>query len=399
VNEESRGLSIRVVVDGRTARSSTNRVAAESIRAATARAIALARASEPDDRLLPLYEPLPILPVDRWDSATASLSPGDRGEAVRAAIAEVQAMQQTAAGIFSSAASGHALLNSRGVFARHDETGAVFSITATAADSSGWAKASSVRAADLNAIALARRAATKAAQSASPVTMAPGEYTVVLEPAAVLDLVGQIFADVSATALEEERSFLTGRVNERLFGENITIHDDVRHPLQDGEPFDGEGVPRQTLTLFDRGTPTQIPYSRGSAHRAGKEATGHGYPLPNEVGEGPSNIVIAGGSFTLDELIRTMSRGILVTRLWYIRETDPYRKAMTGMTRDGTFLIDNGEIARGIHNFRFNVSVVDLLNRVEAMTAPVRASGEEAPDMVVPAMLVRDFPFTEVTLF
>jgi predicted Zn-dependent protease len=222
---------------------------------------------------------------------------------------------------------------------------------------------------------------------------------VVLEPAAVLDLVGQIFPDVSATALEEERSFLTGRLGERVFGENIDIFDDARHPLQDGEPFDGEGVPRRRLALFIKGVAAEMPYSRASAHRAGKTPTGHGYALPNELGEGPSNIVIAGGSARVEDLIRSVSRGILVTRLWYIRESDPYPKAMTGMTRDGTFLIEDGEIAAGLHNFRFNESVVGLLNRVERLSVPVRSTGEEAPDMVAPAMLVRDFPFTAATLF
>ena len=220
-----------------------------------------------------------------------------------------------------------------------------------------------------------------------------------LEPAAVLDFVGQIFADCSATALEEERSFLTGRMDQQLFGKNITIRDDVRHPLQDGAPFDGEGVPRQSLTLFSNGLPGQMPYSRAAARRAGLEPTGHGLPLPNETGETAHSIVIEGGADTREELLRKLGTGVLVTRLWYIREVDPFRKIMTGMTRDGTFLVEDGAIVAGIHNFRFNESVVDLLQRVEAMSAPVRASGEEAFDMVVPAMLASGFHFTETTLF
>jgi predicted Zn-dependent protease len=129
------------------------------------------------------------------------------------------------------------------------------------------------------------------------------------------------------------------------------------------------------------------------------EPTGHGFPLPNEIGEAPMNIVIAGGNTSLDEMIASTPHGILVTRLWYIREVEPYEKIMTGMTRDGTFLIEDGRLAAGLRNFRFNQGIIELLNQVEAMSAAVRASGEEAFDMVAPAMKVGGFHFTEVTKF
>jgi predicted Zn-dependent protease len=222
---------------------------------------------------------------------------------------------------------------------------------------------------------------------------------VILEPAAVLDLVGQIIPDFSATALEDQRSFLTGRMGERIFGENITIHDDVRHPMQAGEPFDGEGVPRRRLLLVERGVANEVAWSRAAAHRKGVAPTGHGFPLPNEGGEMPVNIVIAGGGSSVAAMIASTSRGLLVTRLWYIREVDPYEKRMTGMTRDGTFLIEDGVVAGGVRNMRFNVGLVDLLNRVELLGPAVRTSGEEMFDMVVPPMKVHDFRFTEVTRF
>jgi PmbA protein len=266
-------------------------------------------------------------------------------------------------------------------------------------DSSGWAKATSAVHEEIQPRALAERAARKAALSYNPRQVEPGEYTVILEPAAVLDLVGQIFGDFSGTALVDQRSFLTDRMGERLFGENITIYDDVAFPLQTGAPFDGEGVPRKTLTLVKCGVPKEVAYSRACATRAGAEPTGHGFPLPNEQGEMPVNIVIAGGKQSLDDLVRSTANGILVTRLWYIREVEPYRKVMTGMTRDGTFLIRDGEVAAGLRNFRFNQSVVEMLQNVEALSAAVRATGEEAFDMVVPAMKVNGFRFTEVTKF
>jgi PmbA protein len=143
----------------------------------------------------------------------------------------------------------------------------------------------------------------------------------------------------------------------------------------------------------------EIAYSRQAAAQAGALPTGHGFPLPNEIGEAPANIVFMGGNSSLEEMIGSTDHGILVTRLWYIREVDPYEKIFTGMTRDGTFLIEGGEIAGGVRNFRFNQSLVELLSNVDALGPSVRAAGEESIDMVVPAMKVGDFNFTEVTRF
>jgi len=399
VAEQDRWISIRVALDHRTARATTNRFDSDSIRAAVEQALALARSAAANPDLLPLTEPSVISETKRFDAPTAAATPEHRGRAVTEAIRIVESAGQTAAGIYSTGQSIEALFNSRGVAAWHAETMAQFSITAMADDSSGWAKASAVSRESFDPLALARSAAEKARLSHDPQEIAPGRYTVILEPAAVLDLVGQIFGDFSATAVADSRSFLTDRLGKKLFGDNIQILDDVAHPLQAGVPFDGEGVGRRKLTLVEAGVPRDLAYARSSAQRAGVEPTGHGFPLPNEVGEAPLNIVIAGGSTSLDEMIASTDRGVLVTRLWYIREVDPYEKIMTGMTRDGTFLIENGRVTRGLRNFRFNQGIIELLNNVEALSPSVRASGEEAFDMVVPAMKVRGFNFTEVTRF
>jgi PmbA protein len=315
----------------------------------------------------------------------------------------VEGRSLNAAGIYSTGESSFALLNSRGVSASYRETMARFSITAMGADSSGWAKASACHHRDLSPLDLARTAARKAVESRAPRELPAGRYTVILEPAAVLDLAGQMFADFSATAIRDGRSFLNDRVGHKIFGDNITIHDDAWHPHQAGAPFDGEGVPRTRLTLVERGVVREIAYSRQAAALAGVVAgvvpTGHGFPLPNELGEAPVNIVIAGADSSVEQMVATTARGILVTRLWYIREVDPYAKIFTGMTRDGTFLVEGGRVTAGVHNFRFNVGLMEMLSNVEALSAPVRASGEETFDMVAPAMKIREFNFTEVTRF
>jgi PmbA protein len=399
VAEQSRHLSIRVAIDGRTARASTNRLDRDSIAAVVEEAIAITRLTEPDPELLPLAEPAPYQTAPRHFEATAQATPQERALAVAEAIASVEDAGQTAAGIYSTGEAGFAIYNSRGISASHAETLARFSITAMAADSSGWAKASACYHGDLEPLALAFCAAHKATASKLPRELPAGRYTVILEPAAVLDLVGQMFADFSATAIRDGRSFLNDRLGKPIFGGNITIHDDVLHPLQSGAPFDGEGVPRQRLTLVDNGVPREIAFGRHAAALAGVAPTGHGFPLPNEMGEAPMNIVIAGGDSSVEEMVASTERGILVTRLWYIREVDPYEKIFTGMTRDGTFLVEDGRVAAGVRNFRFNVGLMEMLSNVEALGASVRASGEEAFDMVAPPMKVRDFNFTEVTRF
>jgi predicted Zn-dependent protease len=222
---------------------------------------------------------------------------------------------------------------------------------------------------------------------------------VILEPAAVLDLVGFLFYDFSATAVQDKRSCLNDRMGKQLFGNNISIYDDAYHPLQLGAPFDGEGMPRQKVQLVDRGIPRSLVYSRSSAKIARKTPTGHGFMLPNEYGEAPMNLVFSGGDSTLEQMIASTDRGLLVTRLWYIREVDPYEKIMTGMTRDGLFLVEKGRVVSAVRNFRFNQSLLEMLSNVEMMGPPVRATGEEAFEMVVPAMKVRNFHFSEVTKF
>ncbi len=399
VAERANHISVRVLTDHRTARATTNRLDDASIEHAVAEAVSIARCLDPDPALLPLFEPEPVTTLDRYFEGTAECPPEERARVVAEAIRVVESAGQTAAGIYATDSVVETIINSRGVFASHRETMARFSITAMAPDSSGWAKASATDRTAFDPVALARSASLKATRSADPREIDPGKYTVILEPAAVSDLVGQMFADFSGTSIEDQRSFLTGRLGEKLFGENITILDDVYHPLQAGSPYDGEGVPRRRLTLVDAGAPSEVAWSRQTAARNETKPTGHGFPVPNEIGEMPHNIVIRGGTSTSDRMIASTERGILVTRLWYIREVDPFEKIMTGMTRDGTFLIENGRVASGIRNFRFNQSLIELLNNVEEMGAEERSSGEEAIDMVAPPMKVRDFTFTEVTRF
>jgi PmbA protein len=399
VAEHGLTVSIRTVADGRTARATTNRIDEDSLRAAIEASLSLAHSQPKDPHLLPLPGKQRYRAVNRFMKTTAALSAEERAVAVRRACDLAVKQNQVAAGIFSNGQSQSALGNSRGLFASYRETHSEFSITVQEGSAASWAKANSADVRAFDPQKLAARASEKAHLAVNARELPPGRYTVILEPAAVLDLVGFLFYDFAATALQDKRSCLNDRMGKQLFGQNITISDDVYHPLQQGAPFDGEGLPRQRVQLVDRGIPKNLVYSRAAAKAAHKQPTGHGFALPNEYGEAPMNLVFGGGDSSIDKMVASTERGLLVTRLWYIREVDPYEKVMTGMTRDGLFLVENGRVTEAVRNFRFNQSIIEMLKNVELLGPAVRATGEEAFEMVVPAMKVRDFCFSEVTKF
>jgi predicted Zn-dependent protease len=399
VAEQSLVISVRAVVDGRMARTTTNKGDDDSLRRAVRAAAGLARHQPKNPNLLPMPRAQRYRPVDRFFEGTAAATPQMRAKAVAAVCRDAERGGHTAAGVFSTGAGISALANSRALFACHRQSHAQFSITAMNGDSSGWAKATGPDVRELEPAALAQCAIDKAERSRHPREIAPGRYTVILEPAAALDLVGFLFYDFAATAVADRRSCLNERVGKQVFGRNIVLWDDVYHPLQMGAPFDGEGMPRERVCLVEAGVPKRLVYSRATAKKMKTKATGHGLALPNDYGEAPMNLVLEGGKTSLEEMIASTQRGVLMTRVWYVREVDPYEKVLTGMTRDGTFLIEDGRVVCGLRNFRFNESMIEMLAKVEEMAPGVRASGEEAFDMVVPAMKIRDFHFTELTKF
>jgi predicted Zn-dependent protease len=421
VEDENHVVSVRTVFGGRTARAFTNKFDDESLRRVVASSENLAKVQHPDPDLLPMPDSREArageVPANaqalppRHFAETAAITPQLRAEGVKAIVEVARRHKLTTAGIYSSSDYVEGIFNSRGLSEWHRQTLAEVSITMLGEDSSGWQKANSPDVKNLDPLTLAETAAQKTLNSARPAEIPAGKYTVIFEPAAVLDIVGFMFFDFSGMAILDQRSFLSGRVGTQLFGENITIWDDVTHPLQTGAPFDGEGMRRQRVALVEKGIVQRVVYARATAERMKRSedkdkvgpiaATGHAFAQPNEMGEMPLNIVFAAPNHpqTLAQMVTSTELGVLVTRLWYIREVDPYEKIVTGMTRDGTFLVENGRVARGVRNFRFNQSLIHMLASVDAMSVPGRSCGEESFDMVVPAMKVRDFNFTEVTKF
>jgi PmbA protein len=396
VAETNSLLMVRVDLETRRGLATTSQLTDDAVRTVRDRAVELAqRAPRQSDRP-PMPGPQQYRLVERWDQATADAAAGERGNLVARALGQVERAGFTAAGYLTTSSAVAAMANSNGLTASMPSTFAEFSITVMVPGSSGWAKAKAPALNELNIEALTEQAIRTAERGRNPRELKAGNYSVVLTPAAVADLVSFLAGDFSGLAVLEQESCLTGKLGRQLFGSNITLFDDVTHPLQMGYPFDGEGVARETVPLIERGTVRAFVYGLTSAGKAGVPPTGHGSAV--EPDDYPLNLVMQGGTTSIDEMIASTDRGLFITRCWYIREVDPTTKIVTGMTRDGTFWIEGGKIAHGVKNLRFNQGLIAMLNDVEAMGPAVRAAGEEHDScMIVPAMKIRNFRFTGST--
>jgi predicted Zn-dependent protease len=401
-------ISVRVQKNGKQARLSSDQITPAGVRRLVENAITSAAFLEPDDEMLPL--PKPQLKreqknVNRFDTKTANFTPEQRARCIKEMIDIARERDLIAAGIFSTGTAVEAIGNSAGLFRFHKETSAEISVTmkhidkSTGGESTGWAKRHSTKVSDIDPRAMARTAAQKAIASANPQDIQPGKYTVILEPSAVLDLLCSLDYDFTGTSFTDKLSCFLNKLGKQLLGTNVSITDDVYHPLQSGAPFDGEGLQRQPVKLVENGFVKRLVYGRRSALKLQAQPSGHGLAEPNADGEFPHNIVVSGDTVELEEMIRSTERGILLTRVWYVREVDPTTKIVTGMTRDGTFLVENGAIKCGIKNLRFNESLLGMLNNVVALGPALRTAGEEGEPAVVPALKVENFNFSSVTTF
>ena len=405
VNEKRHQLSVRSVFGKKSGRVVTNKFGSADVESVVRQSEMAASAQPEIPELLPMPVPQQYKAVDAFCPKTASLSPDFRAEAVAKAVELCKKNGLEAAGYFSSGygslggygeVSPLAMANSRGLDAYHSSTEASFSITAIGEDSSGWAQATSWSVSNIDVEKLASVAVEKATRSSKPRQLEPGKYTVILEPAAIAELmVYMAWVGFGALQLQEGRSFMAGKIGQKLFGENVSIYDDVYHDLLRGRPFDSEGMPRKKVTVAENGVLKGPVYDRMTASKENKESTGHGLPVPNTSGPEASAVVLEGFQpVSSEELVKRTERGILVTRFWYVNIVDPMKVVLTGMTRDGTFLVEKGKITGGIKNFRFNQSIIELLGQIDAMSFPVRSGG-----CVVPGLVVRDFNFSSGTEF
>lgn len=338
-----------------------------------------------------------------FDEATYNAGADVRARGIAATIEPAQARSLVAAGIFDHSGDFTAHANTRGLFGYTRSSLASFTTTVRTADGSGsgWATAMSHRIRDVDAPTVARRAIEKSELSRNPVAIEPGNYTVILEPDAVGDLIARMDQFFGARQADEGRSFLSkkgggNRLGEKLFGDQINIYTDPEYSAGPGAPFDGQGLPTRRIDFVRNGVVQNLLYTRYWAKKKSEESKQTIGPTPF-----PTNMIIDGGNTSIEEMIKSTERGILVTRFWYIRLVDPQSVLFTGLTRDGTFLIERGRLKSAIKNFRFNESPVKMLNNVEAMSPAVRITGSERfggnIPVLAPALKVRDFSFTSLS--
>jgi predicted Zn-dependent protease len=392
---EDASIVVRSRYGTRVGTATINQFDDESLTRAVRRAEELARVAPPDPELQPLLEPQQYArPRGAFVDGTAGITPALRAEAAARSIAKAKAQGCVAAGFLSDAAGWRAQLNTRGNFGYFADTGATYSITARTetGTGSGWAGQVVNDIARLDAEAAAAVASEKAVASREVRTLEPGNYTVILEPAAAVDLIQQLVLNNGARAADEGRSFLSKpgggtRAGQKLVDGRVTIYSDPASADVPCTPWDDEGLPRVRTVWIEKGIVRAMGYTRYWAEKQGRKPVA-----------APGNWVMEGSSQSLENLIRGTERGVLVTRTWYLRPVDPQTLLYTGLTRDGTFYVERGRIAHAVKNFRFNESPVIMLNKLDALGRPVRVQGAETQGLVmVPPMRIRDFAFTSLS--
>ena len=392
---------VRSTFGRRSASASTNRLDDAALRSVVERAEALARLAPEDPEALPELGAQQYGEGRTYADATAALDPAGRAAAVRAVTEPARAAGLVATGFLDTQAGAVAIATSRGLFAYNRRTGVAMTTTVRTADGtgSGWAGASDADWARIDPAALGARAIEKARRSANPVAVEPGRYTVILEPTAVANLVQLMAGAVGARQADEGRSFFSKpgggtKIGMKVVDERVTLTSDPFDPEAASAPFSGDGLPLGKTTWIENGVVKDLAYDRYWAQKNNRAPNAGG-------GFGVGSLRMSGGTSTLEEMIASTQRGLLVTRLWYIRPVDPRTILYTGLTRDGTFLVENGRITRAVKNLRWNESPVFLLNNLEAMGRPVRVSASEdgspGAAIVVPPVKARDFNFTSLS--
>ena len=392
---------IRVQKGKRQGRASCNQFDRATLERTVKKAVEIASVQPEDPALLPLPDPQIYQPLSHSVPATNAAMPDGKVDQIRRAVALCKLKKTTAAGIFSHGAQSVGLANSKGLFAFNGYTTASFGVTVMAQDSSGWAESTHANIHAVHPEALTSVALEKALAGRRPKSLPPGEYDVILEPAAVAELLLFMAWDAfGALPFLEGRSFVSGRLGQKILSEKVMIVDDVYNHQTLGLNFDYEGMPRRNVVLVDRGVAKAVVHDRKTAKEAGTESTGHALPQPNTNGPMPLNLMLAGGDSSVDEMIAGTDRGLLITHFHYTNILEPMTLMITGMTRDGVFLVEKGKVKHPVKNFRFTESVVKAFNRVEALGRETAyAHAFWGGGIVCPAAKIRGFNFSSATRF
>ncbi|MBE3098459.1 MAG: TldD/PmbA family protein [Planctomycetes bacterium] len=389
---------LRVVVGKRLGVATASSLRPEALAGARDEAVAIARASDPVEDWPGLPPPRPVEPLAAYDAATAEASADARASMAGAVIDAARAVKGEAAGAVEIEEGTLAVASSAGVAVASSHTRATVHTVVTCGDGSGYAEGQSTRIGDLAVRAIGRRAARKAADSRSPRPLPPGRYDVILEPAATAEWVEFLsYIAFSGKTFQEGRSPLSGRLGQRVTGEAVTIWDNGRDPRTLPHAFDFEGMPARRLTLISRGVAKAVGTGYYRARRLGKRrSTGHALPASASFECLPMRLFMKGGQASLERLIKQTQRGLLITRFHYTNILDPLKTVLTGMTRDGTFLVENGTVVGPVKNLRYTENVLEALGRIDGASRRLTLT---KAGCVVPAVRMRGVQFTGATEF
>lgn len=391
-------MQVRAVFGKRVAAGSANVTGNGDVRSLVDNVVKMARLTDENPDFVSLPSPDGTAPaVDPYRQATADSPPSQRAEAVRALVAESDRIGGTAAGSFFTRSYEHAVANTLGVDSYYRGTAARLMTVVTGPDGGfGYAAASSSDVSDIDAVAVGAEASRVAADSMNPTDFEPGEYATILMPYAVSDMVGMLaWMGFNALAYQEGRSFVCGKLGQKIVDESVSIWDDGGDMRTLAAPYDAEGVPKQRVDLIKSGVASGLLYDSYTAHREGKKSTGHGLGGPSELNGSWLNLVMVPGAATVDEMVAGTKRGLLVTRFHYTNVAHLMTATITGMTRDGTFLIENGRISGPVKNLRFTQSITDALSNVEMIGRDLKLDD----GVLAPAIKVRRFRFSSATQF
>ena len=400
VAEDDTAVQIRAVVGQRQGGASTNRLDDASIEAACAAARDAASNAPEDPTFHGLPAARPWAASDHARPSARAFGPQQRAEAVHALVTpSAESAGLTSAGKVEVSDGCIAIASSRGVDAYAQTTEFATTVLSMGpGGGSGWGSFMGAGTEGFDPAALGAAAADLAVRSADAGSLAPGEYTVVLGPEAVGEMLSMLaYTGLSAKAFSEGRSFLTGVLGDTIMSESVSIVDDALAADAAGLTFDFEGQPKQRVEFVSRGVAKAVCTDSYWARRLGLDNTGHALPGPNAFGPYPLDLRMEPGDATLEELIGDVKHGVYVTRFWYVNVDDPVKVEMTGMTRDGTFVIENGALARPVKNLRFTQSAVAALGAVRGITSTRQMVGERGGGILAPALLLDTFAFTGQT--
>ncbi|MGB9749318.1 MAG: TldD/PmbA family protein [Caldisericia bacterium] len=400
VKESNSQIRVRVIKNKKIGFVETNNLTTEGIKKAVKDAEEILNFTKEDDSFVKLPEKEEIKDVKTFFDENLKVTPSDMADKVKNVIDKATKKSLTAAGALSVDFEEYAVVNSRGIEVYQPYSSITLTTVIMGEDSSGFADRFSMKFNDLNEIELADEAIEKALTGKNPKNLEPGKYEVILSPYAVEDILF-FFAYLSfgAKSFHQDTSFMSGKLNEKVFGENVTIWDDGYDLLGAPISFDFEGVPKKKVILIENGIAKNVVYDSYHAYKFNKENTGHALPQPNSLGPFALNLFMKEGESSLADMIKNVKKGVYISRFHYTNPIDPKRVIITGMTRDGTFVIEDGKISYPIKNLRFTQDMVELMNNIVEISKERKLQRGDAHVSVVPYIRVKDFNFTGKTEF